>query len=346
MNISLTIEKSKVNPYFEIMDPHLQTCRWMEQYWNIISDKRIYDVVLPGTHDSGSYSCSFENGVAPFAPKILRRKCLTRYMKNVAIDWTKTNEYNLLQQLMKGARYLDLRVCISTKDNEIRTEHFIYGETYDSLLDQIYDFIRTQPKEFIILDFSHFQKKTLYSMTIDDHKRFVSMIQNKIGKYLVTKTEISLTLDELLEKNHRIFAVYHLDEIAYQYSYLLPSQSMFNHWTNTQSSDTLIKALKKTVIEFDKDTHPNTVFFSLQSCITPNRRMIVNSIKQKYFNSCKKKNDNTPKSLYDVAEEANAELIKWFESYNNTIIPFNIVLVDYLEKYRNLVILIINMNKM
>lgn len=341
MNISFNITKKRSKEYFERMAPMLNTFRWMEQFWDSVKDKTIFDIVLPGTHDSGSYSCNFNNGIAPFAPRILKRKCIPKFIKNDAIVWTKTQDDNLLVQCMGGARYLDLRVCISVKDREIRTEHSIYGEKYLNLLNQIQFFIKSQQKEFIILHFRHFSKNKMNEMTEDDHKTLINMINKSIGKYCVFKEEIKNKLNDLLKINHRIFIIYD-NPINEKYDWLISGDSIWNKWTNTQTPLELTNKLTQYVNEYNDDDNNNKLF-CLQSCITPNDKMIKQYILKKLFGRLlSNRYKNIPMSLHDVGEEANSAIIKWIESNNDY--KLNIISFDCLSLHRDLVILLIYKN--
>ena len=342
MNISLSIKKSASKPYFEVIDPRLKVFMWMEEIWHDISYKTIFEISLPGTHDSGSYSCDFNNGVAPFAPKIIKRKCLPKFIKKNALSWTKTQQENLFVQLMGGARYLDLRVCVSVKDNEIRTEHSIYGDKYSELLSIISLFVKTQKKEFLILDMRHFSKNNYYEMTDEDHEKFTKMIYNKLGQFCVRKNEINLTLEELLEKNHRVFIIYHIDKFANKYDWLINGNYIWNKWTNTHNPDELSSKLTAFVKDFNMNCKERYKLFCLQSCITPDYKMIKQSIYKTLFGKFSKKYENIPSSLKDVADEANTTLVKWLEKNNNQL---NIVCFDSLTMYRNLVVMLIHLNK-
>ena len=125
-------------------------------------------------------------------------------------------------QLKNGARYLDLRVCVSVIDDEIRTVHSIYGDKYETLLSLISTFIESTSKEFLILDFRHFSKETYYGMTQTEHIRFTTMLNNILGHYFVHKDEVSLSLKQLAKKNHRIFGIYQCNTISKLYNWLLP----------------------------------------------------------------------------------------------------------------------------
>jgi hypothetical protein len=65
---------------------------WMTQMWNDIKARQVYQVCVPGTHDAGTavttYATTFSNACN-----------------------TQTQSLTVYQQLMAGARYLDLRPC-------------------------------------------------------------------------------------------------------------------------------------------------------------------------------------------------------------------------------------------
>ena len=344
MNISLNIKKKRDKTYFERIDPTLHLFQWMKEYWEIIKDKTIFDIVLPGTHDSGSYSCSFDNGISPIAPNIIKKKCLQRFFKKDIIGWTKTQNDNLLIQMVGGARYLDLRVCVSVIDDEIRAEHSIYGEKYDDLLSQIQLFLKTQPNEFIILDFRHFTKNSKTGMDMSDHKRFTDLLSKTIKNYCVRKEEVGLTFSELLKKNHRVYALYHDDDVSCNFDWLLLDDTIWNKWTNTQTPNELTNKLTEFSNDFYTEEHFVKTLFCLQACMTPNNQMIKKYIMKKYFGKLlPKKYKNTPMSLKDVAKEANMATYKWIEAND---FKLNIVAFDNLVLSRDLIILLIHSNKL
>ena len=315
--------------------------RWMEQIWNKIKDKTMFDIVIPGTHDSGSYSCSFQNGVAPFSPNIIKKKILRPCIKKEALKWTKTQKNNLFVQLQYGARYLDLRVCVSVIDDEIRTVHSIYGSKYDTLLKLISIFIKYNTKEFLILDFRHFSKETYYGMTKTEHIRFVTMLNNILGSYFVHKDEVSLSLKQLAKKNHRIFGIYHCNTISKLYNWLLPNEQIWDKWANTQTPDELTKKLKEYIVEFESLKKTTPTFFCLQSCITPNNQMIEAFIEKKCcIACCPKKFIHTPSNLIEVAIEANNKIMPFLDDQRK----LNIVSFDWLYLYEDFVLMLVNKN--
>lgn len=69
----------------------------------------LYDVVLPGTHDSGAYAMRADllsrGSVLPLRVRFVRRVCAA-----VQRDFALTQSLDVLGQLRAGARFLDLRV--------------------------------------------------------------------------------------------------------------------------------------------------------------------------------------------------------------------------------------------
>ena len=97
---------------------------------------RLIDLVIPGSHDSATYSMRGATG--PFA---------------------RTQRYNLLAQLLCGVRYLDLRVTWS-RGRPVIVHNFITGLATDDLLrDQIAPFVRAHPSEVVILDFQELRPR-------------------------------------------------------------------------------------------------------------------------------------------------------------------------------------------
>jgi len=102
----------------------------MEWMSCIRDDARMIDLVIPGSHDSATYS-----------------------MRGFAGPFAQTQHCDLRAQLECGIRYLDLRVTWSRGRPTI-VHNFITGHATDSLLrTQVAPFVRRFPSEVVILDF-------------------------------------------------------------------------------------------------------------------------------------------------------------------------------------------------
>ena len=106
---------------------HRAAISWMSF---IRDDVRLIDLVIPGSHDSATYS-----------------------MRGAARPFAQTQSYNLLAQLLCGIRYLDLRVKWAG-GRPVIIHNFITGHATERLLrDQVAPFVRRFACEVLILDF-------------------------------------------------------------------------------------------------------------------------------------------------------------------------------------------------
>ena len=99
---------------------------WMS---NIKDDINVNEIVMPGSHDAGSYK----------------------------MVWLgETQNFNIEQQLEMGVRYFDLRV--NKMDEEYVIFHsIINGVEFLPILESIKNFIIENPTETLLLDFQHFE---------------------------------------------------------------------------------------------------------------------------------------------------------------------------------------------
>ena len=116
--------------------------------WNSMIDDNtlITELVMPGSHDAGCYNMMY---------------------------MAETQEYDIYGQLIRGARYFDIRVNNDNGEYVI-FHNVINGVKYDSVLEDIKKFMSEYPSEFIILDFQHFKNES-------ENKVF-DMLEDKIGK--------------------------------------------------------------------------------------------------------------------------------------------------------------------
>ncbi len=166
---------------------------WMKNNWAFIKDKRYDQLVIPGTHDSGTYKLGWGTGQ----------------------DTAKTQINSIGDQLKDGIRYFDLRVreaahwgCADP------TVWWIY-HNWDSYrlvtaMDEIKAFLNNpgNENEVIILDFQ--DTKIVYD---DERARDVLLksIQDQLGAYLA-KDEPGwswqkASMAELVSKNKRVIVL-------------------------------------------------------------------------------------------------------------------------------------------
>jgi 1-phosphatidylinositol phosphodiesterase len=103
---------------------------WMGKYLPFLRDKKIIELTIPGSHDSGTYKT-------------------TGALKELAL----TQNISILQQLQLGIRYLDLRYAAKgsgRKDVWIFHGPF-HSMKFENALREISDFLEKEPQEFIVI---------------------------------------------------------------------------------------------------------------------------------------------------------------------------------------------------
>ncbi|CAI9730851.1 PI-PLC X domain-containing protein 1-like [Octopus vulgaris] len=126
--------------------------RWMTLLRRRLSAARLGDLVIPGTHNSASFSVS-PNGT--LVEKLwISRVALSLGFSNYFSSWARNHDDGLGAQLNAGYRCLDLRIAL-LPNGGFYWWHGISGEAIESGLKEIANFATENPGEIIILLISH-----------------------------------------------------------------------------------------------------------------------------------------------------------------------------------------------
>jgi hypothetical protein len=128
---------------------------WIATTFHDRPDVGLGSVIFPGTHDSASYGCAVERGIAPEAGELLNGvwelsadPSATLGRERVAA-WARTQSRTLAEQLEDGVRYLDLRVV--DREGELTTWHSVYSVPFDEAVDAIVAFADAHRREPVVL---------------------------------------------------------------------------------------------------------------------------------------------------------------------------------------------------
>lgn len=141
---------------------------WMSDNWNVIKDKKLANIVIPGTHDSGTY----------------------KLISGEGINTAKTQSHSIGQQLKDGIRYFDMRVTEATHTG--CADHSVWwlfhnwkSHRLQESLDEIKLFVSKpgNQKEVIILDFQDIATKYDDARAIDV---LLDLIQQKLGAHMAS----------------------------------------------------------------------------------------------------------------------------------------------------------------
>ena len=163
---------------------------WMGDLKAVIGDQRLDQIIIPGTHDSGTAALDISMDLAPNAPKFLFRirdalhllvevieaeeeprpgsadgthDALEKWawhevLDSVVLPSSRAQSKSIAEQLQLGIRYFDLRVSPwkGPGGEELRITHAIFGNLIADVLSDIAAFAADHPHEILILDFQHF----------------------------------------------------------------------------------------------------------------------------------------------------------------------------------------------
>ena len=193
------------------------------------ANKKLRDVVLPGTHNSASSTISKWS-----------------LFSGVAI----CQNLSIYQQLNAGARYLDVRVC--SHKNDIMTCHgIVKGGKLADVLDEVEVFLCDNPKEFII-----FEIKDEAPMTSSQKHQVLHLVQSTFRERMITSDDMQtwfqlkhVTIGDIRRRQKNILILIQnsfcshdkgMHLIAKEYSCFHNNTLMHDKWHNTTNSGDLL----------------------------------------------------------------------------------------------------------
>ena len=290
---------------------------WMGDIAASISHRRLRDVVLPGSHDCGTYGITPDSPYTPDAPLDAGE-----IGKGVVISWSVTQQLSIAAQLDAGIRYFDLRVNYDTDRNDFYTCHALRGVSVDEVLNAVGDFISRSPNEVVLLDFNHF-----FTVTADFHQRLSKKIVGRLGKKMLPNSAgFEVTMQEIWNQGKNVIVAYKDDATVSAVPLLWRNDSIDSPWPE-QWTDAGLKAwLIQHVIG-----KPQSRFWVLQGVITPNWPHIIAGFLG-------------GKGLIDMGSALNPQVLRWLRDWRTGGASLNIVMLDFID-LSGLVPTVIAMNR-
>lgn len=229
-------------------------------------------------------------------------------IKDVIYRWSVTQSKTFTQQLEAGIRYFDLRIACKPHSDDIYVLHGLYGQKLETLLQEIAAFLRSHPKEVVLLDVNH-----TYNMTDFLHKQCLSMILEICGYSMCPfKAADSLTLEKLWSKHQQVVVFYH-DDSAKQNLMFWSGDYIPNPWPETDNLKELMGILET---NYQKPRSPNQ-FYVTQGVLTPTFFYIVTHVE---------------KSLKgDLDTKVAQPFIDWLKTKKSGAQGINICILDFVE---------------
>eukprot|EP00116_Pleurobrachia_bachei_P001778 sb/3462040/ len=194
-NLGESLELKIKEPMVKDMDLK----KWMGDLSTVIGEKKLSEIIIPGSHDSGSYCIDAESKRTDALPNI---PCMNPIIDYVGALWSKTQDISIVDQLNLGIRYIDLRVYLDGDDDTFYLVHGFEAMPLFTELNNIAAFIKEQQSEIVILDMNH-----IYHC--DGHRldRVLDKFQVIFGNLLCPPSPVQtdvLTYNDMLKSGKRV----------------------------------------------------------------------------------------------------------------------------------------------
>ncbi|XP_069006902.1 PI-PLC X domain-containing protein 1 [Embiotoca jacksoni] len=217
------------------------SCRdWMSALPEELWDVSLTSLAIPGSHDAMSYCLDINSPLVRSESDFFRLLdglccCFTR---PAIFRWATTQDKSVEEQLSMGIRFFDLRVAHKPNDSSrnLYFTHVIYTHiTVLETLESIATWLKSHPKEVVILACSHFEG-------LDDrcHESFIFSVKKLFGIKLCPRMESVLTLRSLWASGYQVILSYD-SQIAARHKELWPAIPYW--WANKRTAEGVISYL-------------------------------------------------------------------------------------------------------
>ncbi|XP_061533746.1 PI-PLC X domain-containing protein 1 isoform X1 [Phycodurus eques] len=186
---------------------------WMSHLPEELLDVSLWNLAIPGSHDSMSFCLDLSSPVVKSESWLLKvvdrlAPCWTR---PCVFRWATTQQAVLSHQCDLGIRFLDLRIARkSTECIKLFFAHGIYTwiTVKQEALKELATWLDAHPKEIVIVCCSHFS-----SLTLSDHIQLVDYIVSLFGPKLCSSQDCP-TLRSCWSKHQQIIVSYGNQEMV------------------------------------------------------------------------------------------------------------------------------------
>ena len=279
----------------------------------------LYDITLPGTHDSASFSLHKEvNTHDPEWKKLKHIPRVTgpRGLNSVLCRLAQTQAKGFAEQLKGGMRYFDLRVDFDGSD--YRFHHLLFGDLVLDHLHEFREFMEQNPSEIIVIEISHMYNQQEPSDPVK--LRFQNDLVSAFGELLYKKRSsgrIESTIEEMRNTNQRIVLTVEDDFIA-KHPLIWPESLLKNTFPKTAK---ISEIFEYNLQQMEKFSHRNPKqLFKISWTATFDAKWFVKNLRS---------------DMFDSAAATNQKLPDFFSGADDATEPFtqygNILLVDFFE---------------
>ncbi|XP_010738345.3 PI-PLC X domain-containing protein 1 [Larimichthys crocea] len=186
---------------------------WMSRLPEELLDVPLWDLAIPGSHDSMSFCLDVSSPVLKSESRILRLidRLFPCWTRTCVSRWATTQQSVLSDQCDLGIRFLDLRIARKPKGG-LFFAHGIYTlMTVKEALDELATWLDAHPKEIVVISCSDFD-----SLTDEDHFSLVAFIIALFGKKLCFSQDTP-TLRSCWSRGQQVIVSYDNQQMVLQH---------------------------------------------------------------------------------------------------------------------------------
>lgn len=312
------------------------TANWMSQ---IPNDRILNQLIIPGTHDSGtdsitpsSYFSISDPGPLPTWLEEISNILPVSIIRPIVAGWSKTQPYSITDQLNNGIRYFDFRVCYNNTDFYLC--HTMLGDLVTTTLKNIQTFAQAHPSEIIIIDFNHFYG--ISDSTVET--AFLEALKNNLSDLAIPNTYHSnSTIGQIRQSKRQLIIlmdpaqpILTPDLQQFAATYLWHERRINSPWPNASNITDLKNDLDTDVAYRAKTMKGATDFFVLQAIQTENTNQVIDGIIAP---------STYPNNIENYEAPVNQALENWLNNYIATFgkSAMNIIIRDWFTNQSQLV---------
>ena len=290
----------------------MQNAAWMH-------NRSLYEITLPGTHDSGAYMLynSYLRGfVANWIENAMELAQLLHIdvyhiVKMWALSQTSSPVGSVAGQLRAGARYIDLR-C-SWNGTDWITFHFEQGVLCSVLMRDISDFLEAFRGEIVYVEFGSESSPSKKEPDESTMKLLYDDIRDTLLPFHIpVNSDLhSLTVAQLVEANTRCLIASPHRPIEYENEIFVSDSIIHNSYADSDILSDMIAYNEERVAEFREwKRAKNKQLFKISWTLTPGSRAVIESILPGH-----------PRSLYELSQPAFQQTMAWAQAHEADTYP-------------------------
>eukprot|EP00123_Amoebidium_parasiticum_P016384 comp23408_c0_seq1/m.38871 comp23408_c0_seq1/g.38871 ORF comp23408_c0_seq1/g.38871 comp23408_c0_seq1/m.38871 type:complete len:331 (-) comp23408_c0_seq1:613-1605(-) len=303
----------------------LSPSTWMADLSNLIGGKKLQQVTLPGTHNSGSYKftdTSFVIGQSPAITQLVEFTSTYKipFVGNVVEGYALCQSRDIAVQMRDGMRYLDIRAAYVR--GQWLTHHGYVSESIGQHLEEVAEFLKEHPGEVMIVEISHLTGHPT-PPNAEAKKALADLVMAKLGDLCYPASQgFKHTISEMVSMNKRCVMVFSDGHHAYP-NQIWPGDAIINTYADTANLGRMHEFNGAKAKEFTEKSSEGAYglnrLLKISWTLTPDTDHITSNLMSSLKGSC--------------ALPANGTLANFAANMKGSgLRPGNLVIVDYYEQ--------------